>query len=63
MNVEKYFKRPEFVNQPTKISENVQWALHTGGPAYCAVPTPKECTVDHADPDFIVYSSLFVLPL
>ena len=41
--IKDFFKGPDFVDQPAKVRDYVRWALHPGGPAYYAVPTPKEC--------------------
>jgi hypothetical protein len=53
-NIKTFFEGPEFVGKPAKIREYVRWALRTGGPAYYAVPIPKEGTANREHPHYIV---------
>ena len=52
--MKKFFEGPEFVGKPAKIREYVWWALRTGGPAYYAVPIPKEGMTNREHPHYIV---------
>ncbi|KIJ91410.1 hypothetical protein K443DRAFT_14424 [Laccaria amethystina LaAM-08-1] len=64
--IKKHFESPGFTSEPTNIREYVRWALHPGGPAYYAKPTPKDCKVALDHPDFVTpdgfLESQFIAP-
>jgi hypothetical protein len=52
--VQEFFDRTAFRDKQDKIREYVRWAVRPDGPAYYANPTPQDCRVNHAHPDYIV---------
>src|SRR6266542_1572081 len=51
--IKTFFAKPEFVGNSARVKDCIKWALAKGGAAYYSVPTPKDCSTDRNDVNFV----------